>query len=59
MDTYRYHKSPNLTVVEEDGNTFIGAMQLEHAIVTRFVEHVKQEVFPEAIQEAIHKFSFR
>jgi hypothetical protein len=55
MDTYRYHKSPNLTVVDEGGNTFIGAMQLEHAIVARFVEHVKQEVFP----EAIHKFSFR
>jgi len=37
----------------------LGAMKLEHAIVARFVEHVKQEDFPEAIQEAIHKFSFR
>ena len=32
--------------------TMLGAMQLEHAVITKFSDYVRHDIFPETTQEA-------
>ena len=50
MKSYFY---PNLTIVEETGFILIGPIILDNAVVARFPEYARDELFAQNIRDAI------